>query len=36
MVLDDLGENLGEDFDNVAKLEQLRIIDSSLPTKLIC
>jgi uncharacterized protein YutE (UPF0331/DUF86 family) len=35
MVLEDLGENLGEDFDNVAKLEQLRIIDSSLATKLI-
>jgi uncharacterized protein YutE (UPF0331/DUF86 family) len=35
MVLEDLGENLGEDFENVSRLEQLGIIDYMLANKLI-
>jgi uncharacterized protein YutE (UPF0331/DUF86 family) len=35
MVLEDLGENLGEDFENVSRLEQLGIIDCILANKLI-
>jgi len=35
MVLEDLGEDLGEDFENVTKLEQLGIIDSTLANRLI-